>query len=69
MSITDLINLIRFIIYKKKRKKKKEILNSPKLKFEFIVIIQVFRGGVKMQQFVFLLRIQVLAMFKGCSQR
>lgn len=66
MSITDLINLIRFIIYKKK---KKEILNSPKLKFEFIVIIQVFRGGVKMQQFVFLLRIQVLAMFKGCSQR
>ena len=52
MSITDLINLIRFIIYKKK---KKEILNSPKLKFEFIVIIQVFRGGVKMQQFVFLL--------------
>ena len=66
MSITDLINLIRFIIYKKK---KKEILNSPKLKFEFIVIIQVFRGGVKMQQFVFLLRIQVLAMFKGCSLR
>ena len=66
MSITDLINLIRFIIYKKK---KKEILNSPKLKFEFIVIIQVFRGGVKMQQFVFPLRIQVLAMFKGCSQR
>lgn len=43
MSITDLINLIRFIIYKK-RKKVKEILNSPKLKFEFMVIIQVFRG-------------------------